>query len=69
MLDMNHDEFEKLLEKLDHMTKFWEYNDTLALLYKVEKDNALKHTIFFNYGYMMGVRAERERRAKRKANN
>ena len=66
MLCMNNNEFMELLKKLGNMTKFWEYNDVLAKLYKVEKDNALMHTIFFNYGYMMGVRAER---AKRKAHN
>ena len=66
---MSYNEFIELLYKLGNMMEFWKYNDVLGLLYKVEKDNALKHVTFFNYGYMMGVRAERARKAKRKAHN
>ena len=66
---MTYDEFMKLLEKLGKMRVFWKYNDVLDLLCKVEKYDALKYVTFFNYGYMMGVRTERAKRAKRKAHN
>lgn len=62
---------EKIRAITKHMCSAIEfYLDVNALWrYKDDYDESFKLLDIFNYGYMMGVRAERARRAKRKAIN